>query len=261
VKARPFALGRLESGPGIEQMKIFTSFGNTSRFPQSLKRIHYEATKFGFDRVQIYTEQDLHLDYESCDFDSVKHGRGFGFMIWKPWVIYDLIQKSQEGDIIIYADAGCTIQNTPKAKQIFQSYIDQLNNDKCWIRFQLHLAEEEYTTDAIFNYFGANHSSIRTSGQYISGINIFKVCPRSVLLCRAWLDAAKKDYTLFTDSHNHETKLKRANFKDNRHDQSVFSVISKIEPYLHYVIPLIDKTYDFTYAPSDEPFLATRIRK
>jgi hypothetical protein len=179
--------------------------------------------------------------------------RGYGYWTWKPWILKETIENAKYGDIIVYADAGCQIQNTPEAKARFQEYIAMLDDHKSWIRFQMHHPEKNWTTDAIFNYFNLKNTS--ESGQYMATIHILRVCDHSLALADAWTDVAIHT-DLFTDTHNKDTT--RSDFKDNRHDQSVFSVICKILPYKDMIISIDDPTNPS--ASSIEPFISARIR-
>lgn len=53
--------------------------------------------------------------------------RGFGYWSWKPWSIHHVLQDMQEGDRLLYLDAGCHI-NINGAKR-FREYVDMLDRD------------------------------------------------------------------------------------------------------------------------------------
>lgn len=181
----------------------------------------------------------------------MENTRGYGFWTWKPWILKETIKNANYGDIIVYADAGCQIQNTPEAKARFQEYIAMLNDDKSWIRFQMHHhAENIWTTDATLKYFNMKDSS----GQYMATIHILRVCDNSLALADAWCDIALNT-ELFTDNFNKQTT--RSDFKDHRHDQSVFSVLCKILPYKDMILSIDDLTNPPT---SVEPFISARLR-
>lgn len=229
-------------------MFIFTTFGNTSRYQNATRRICTEAYNFGFDKILAYNE--FSLDFKVFNLSQMENTRGYGFWKWKPWLLKETIQNAKHGDIIVYADAGCQIQNTPEAKARLKEYIDMLDDKSCWIRFQMHHAEHIWTTDAIFNYFNIKD----TSGQYMATIHILRVCENSLALADAWTDIALNT-ELFTDNYNKDTT--RTDFKDNRHDQSVFSVLCKIFPYKNMIISIDDPTNPPT---STEPFISARLR-
>lgn len=229
---------------------IFITFGNTSRYQNAIKRICTEAYNFGFEKIIPYNE--FFLDFKIFDLTQMENTRGYGFWTWKPWVLKETIKNAKYGDIIVYADAGCQIKNTPKTKARFQEYITMLDDHKSWIRFSMnHIKENSFTTDAVFNYFNVKDST----NHYMATIHILRVCENSLALADAWCDIAIHT-ELFTDKYNKDTT--RSDFVDHRHDQSVFSVLCKTLPYKNMIISIDDPTNPS--ATSVEPFISARIR-
>jgi len=136
-------------------------------------------------------------------------------------------------------------------------YIDMLNkSDEGIISFQMPHPEKYYTTKEIFQYFNVDiNSTIANSGQIMATLLIMKNIPK----LRTKLDWIYKVYEdnhlLVTDFYN---KKQAPYFKDNRHDQSIFSVIRK----LHNPILLDDETWFWGKRslshPEKYPFWATR---
>lgn len=86
-------------------------------------------------------------------------------------------------------------------------------------------------------------------------INIMKKNSNSLHIVNTWLHALESNSSLFTDEYN---KNQKPYFRDNRHDQSVFSVLRK----LNNTILLKDETY-FPFGNKESlkyPFWATRRR-
>ena len=97
-------------------MKHFCTFGNTPNYINTLTRLYHQAAKSGyFDTISIYDQNNTPGIQDHVDFIK-SHPRGFGYWIWKPMVILDVMNKASPNDIIIYADAGCSIYNTEDAK-------------------------------------------------------------------------------------------------------------------------------------------------
>lgn len=87
--------------------KHFITFGNAS-FSQSRIRLSNEVRQLGvFDSIKSYTETDLMNDQHG-EFIS-KNRRGYGYWIWKPYLIYKKLLTTKDDDILLYADACCKI--------------------------------------------------------------------------------------------------------------------------------------------------------
>ena len=165
------------------------------------------------------------------------------------------LNEINDGDILIYLDAGCTINK--KGKKRFDEYIEMLNNtEEGIISFQMPHKEKIWTTKEIFNYFKINiNSDIANSGQILDGILIMKKNKHLIKLNELWLKAVYDNSLLFTDFYN--KKNQKPYFKDNRHEQSVFSVIRK----MNNPILLKDETWFMPFGNEKSlmyPFWATR---
>ena len=87
--------------------------------------------------------------------------------------------------------------------------------------------EYKYTTKEIFNYFNIKYESdIFKSGQYLGGILIMKKNKHLINLLKIYEKCIDDNPLLITDIYNN--KNQHPEFLDNRHDQSISSVLRKI---------------------------------
>ena len=89
----------------------FLTFGGGSQnYVDAVDRIVSQATSLNlFDSIHGFKESDLRTDQHFWN----KHGpfilgnpRGFGYWIWKPYLIKQIIDKANKGDVIVYCDSG-----------------------------------------------------------------------------------------------------------------------------------------------------------
>jgi hypothetical protein len=238
----------------------FITYGNHN-YTNAKKRICEEARSVGwFDTITSYGPEDLDLEFQNKFKDILKLPRGGGYWIWKPYIINKHLQMIKDDDILIYLDAGCYIN--PKGFERFKEYIEMLkNSEEACISFQMnHHIEKKWTTQEIFECFNIHSDSkdILESGQIIATVKMFKKCANSINIVSAWLNALHANPLLFTDHYNKNKQCEM--FIDNRHDQSICSVLCK----LYKTIILEDETYfeDGFGCPKSLkcPFWATRIR-
>jgi hypothetical protein len=232
----------------------FISYGNNN-FSNSVQRICREAYAFGgFTSITAYTETHLRTDREFWDAHGrfiENNPRGSGYWIWKPYLIQKKLNEMSDGDFLVYCDAGCEIN--PNGKQRFLEYIDMLetNEDRHGVlSFTMPLQVGHWTKNAIFEYFKCENS-IRQLGQNIATIIIIHKNTHSMHLIDLWNKSML--YHLINDVTGNE----HPEFIENRHDQSIFSVL--VNTYGSVKLP--DETY---FTKWDEgrnyPFLAKRIR-
>jgi len=102
----------------------FCTFGNDASFSNSKRILIAEARASGyFDTFHVYN--DSFIPPEHRTFVSA-NPRGYGYMIWKPMVILDVMRKTQKGDIVIFADAGCGISTTSEARAKYKEWIQNV---------------------------------------------------------------------------------------------------------------------------------------
>jgi hypothetical protein len=244
---------------GVEStQKIhFMSFGGpTPNYHATLARICGEATSFGeFASIRGYDELTLKSDPAFWN----KHGafiesrwRGYGYWVWKSYLILRRLREINDGDILVYSDAGCSINSGGKAR--FGNYIDMLNTTESGVlTFQLEHRERAYTKSKLYEYFGMS-PDLDESLQHLSGIILLKKNANSLKLVTEWNDIMKR-YDLIDDD---EVSNEHPEFVDHRHDQSIWSMLLKTYPH----ICVRDETFfgDNWKNGAAYPILATRIK-
>jgi hypothetical protein len=76
------------------------------RMTISAERLKNSAVKHGCDYGVIYTQSDIPQLHKDLAAECYNEEKGAGLYVWKPYVCWDAISKLQDGDILIYADAG-----------------------------------------------------------------------------------------------------------------------------------------------------------
>ena len=222
----------------------------SNKFVNSKKRMMVMGMKCGwFNSVKTYGPNDLTGEFKSKYSDILKLKRGGGYWIWKYDIIKQRLDEIKDGDYLVYLDAGCTINRNGHNR--FKEYLDILKNNKYGIIsfiMNQHI-EREWTTKELFNYFKIDlNDKIATSGQILGGILIMKKCPHTYKIIEECYKVIEKDKYLITDRYN----FNQMNyFNENRHDQSIFSVIRKI-----FGSVIIKDETDKKY--TNRPFWATR---
>ena len=157
-----------------------------------------------------------------------------------------MLSKINDNDILVYADAGCILNKAGVSR--LNEYIQSISVESGKSIFSMALKdlyEYIWTTNAVFDHFKIDkNSTIYKSEQILATISIYRKCPDSMSFVKAWLDTAMTRQDLFTDIYNEETKRKSIDFREARHDQSIFSVLLKSEPYSKYSVIFPDEVDD-----------------
>lgn len=195
------------------------------------QEVHVKFAKwFGkFDKVIAYSVEDIDKEYMKKHSHISNQKRGGGYWIWKPYIIYHTLLEMQDNDYLFYCDSGSVWLKNAKI------FIDIMNRDKQdIIVFEVYGHEEQaWTKRDIFEYFGNTTEECRTSNQIMSGFIFIKKNQETVEIMKQWMEAACTG-TLITDEPNESGLDNYASFVENRHDQSLLSVLLKsngVKPY------------------------------
>lgn len=226
-----------------QQRKWFITFGSqTNNYHNAVKRICQEANGFDvFDEIIGYTEQDIMSDDsfwgKHQHFIQSNAGRGYGYWLWKPYLTKKTLDRMNDNDFLVYADAGCFMNKDGKARLL--EYFDMLNTNETIgnISFQMVHLEELFTKMDILDYYDAkNDKRIMKSGQIVGGVFVLRKCQHTMELIDKWYDGCCQ-YHLIDDSLG---KLPNVpSYHVARNDQSIFSVLRK----KYGTIALSDETW------------------
>ena len=240
---------------------VFISYANEN-FRLAGERIQQEANDMSiFSQVKIYTPDDIDSQFKESIQEFFNRNRGGGYWLWKPYIVNDMLSKIKDNDILVYVDAGCKLQK--ENVQRLKEYIDMVgpSTGKSILAMRL-LEHSEYawTAQPIFDYFDIDQEDqAYSSVQNIATCHIYRKCDESVNMVKKWLEVANTRPDLFSDDYNDETKKVNPQFRENRHDQSIFSVILKKEPYKSSVV-IIDQEIEPGGDDSKKVILAKRLR-
>lgn len=152
-------------------MNRFLSFAD-SRMSAALERLGRQAEALDFfDEITLFTEHDLSAEFTSRMGRYLTPScRGFGYWSWKPWSIHHVLQEMEEGDRLLYLDAGCHINANGTDR--FREYVNMLDRDsRGMLVFTNGQPEYKWTKGDIFRHFGVSQEDGHiTHTQQRSGI-------------------------------------------------------------------------------------------
>lgn len=264
----------MKGGSNTNNRKIsFITYGNDA-FKQSKERIVNEAKDMGCfnGKIKAYGPDDLSKEFVDKVAAVISMPRGGGYWIWKPYIIYDMLNQLNDNDILVYADSGCSLQKS--AINRFNEYINMISPETEYsvlgMRLRAHnrdgslknisLKQKIWTTNKIFEYFHINSDSdIANKEQIIAGVIVCRKSPDSLAIFKKWLNVAEKQPDLFSDKYNEISKKQNNEFRENRHDQSIYSIILQIAPYNKSVKIINEEIEDVVN--NDMFFIASRRRQ
>ena len=205
--------------------KYFITFGaGKNYYYEAVNRLCNQAIKTElFDVIKGITDNDLRNDISFWE----KHGnfiennpRGFGYWLWKSYIILNQLEKMNYGDILVYCDSGDEINYY--AKEEFKKIIDSINehqfigtNSGCtiknWVKRDLLIA------------LNMDNDTILYEMQHQSGASMYLKNDTIMKFVKEW-------YNLCENYHNIDDSPSIAcnysEFIEHRHDQAVFDLLT-----------------------------------
>ena len=113
-------------------MKIYlTSFASLD-IKASAIRFKDQAREMNvYDKINIFTENDLNQDFKDYVFSLLKKGKkkGFGYWVWQTYLHKLVMSEMEEGDIYHWCDVGChfNINGITRLKEYIAMVSDNSN--------------------------------------------------------------------------------------------------------------------------------------
>ena len=192
----------------------------------------YTAYHFGADKVREYSPKDIPADFYEKNKLILDQPRGAGYWIWKPLIIKDALSNVDEGDYVFYADSGAFYIHD------IHALIDAMENAKTNVMGfdgYSEYIERIWSKRDAFILMDCDEEKYANTRQYGAGFILLKKSSDSVSLIDEFLYYVQ-DPRIVTDMPNQLGKENYPGFKENRHDQTVFSLLMKkhnIKPFRH----------------------------
>ena len=202
----------------------FVTFADSRMF-RTLARIKEQAKKLGvFDGIMAIDETKLSKSWLERNSQFImQNPRGFGLWIWKPEVILQALKKVPDNGILVYADAGCTLN--PEGISRLKEYI-QLVKDCSGHRLAFELTgfrEEQFTTEYVLQALEFTSRDQRDSYQLVGGISLIQKTPENIAFVTLWNQLVQAPHMLTGGMHIPCSP----SYSAHRHDQSIWSVLNK----------------------------------
>ena len=209
-------------------MKILINYADKYFF-KSQKENSETGLKFGFDKVISYNRSNIDTVFLDKNSDVLNRERGAGYWLWKPYFILKTLDESNDGDFVFYSDsASYFIDSIEPLIEICKKDIRGIT----LFRYP-HIVLSAYCKRDAFIYSDCDTEEYHNGKVWISGFQLYRKCKESVDFVRDVLKYSC-DPRIITDDPCVCGLPNFADFRENRHDQSVLSLMAikhKISPY------------------------------
>jgi hypothetical protein len=212
--------------------KCLITFGN-DLFKNQKERLKKQASDTGwFDRIILESPETIQ-NFCSLHSNFIENNkRGYGYWIWKPYIILRQLNEMKDGDFLFYIDSGSSI--VPHMKHKFDSYIQAMTeSDRPIMTFNDQVyPERNFQKMGVLKRFVTDGKSLDQNEDFLnsqqieSGVFMCRKNDFTMQFVQLWLDLLlEEDYRLVNDL---DDNIQFPEFNDHRHDQSILSILCKL---------------------------------
>ena len=174
------------------------------------------------DEFYSYGPDDVDPIFREKNKNILSRRRGNGYWLWKPYIINKtMIEKLNYGDYLIYADACVLYMNSSR---FLVNFLKE-HKAKMWTHISYY-KEYMFSKRDAFILLDADSPYYAQTGQYFATYQIYQKAPSTIKIVQEWLQYGQ-DVRIITDDKNRLGKKNYPGFKENRHDQTIISLLIK----------------------------------
>jgi hypothetical protein len=171
----------------------------------------------GIDVVLAYRLEHLSEEFRAQHRPILEQPRGAGYWLWKPYIIRDGMHRAEEGDLIVYVDAGVLV------RRHLQPLLELVNRHELIVVKNYH-SNRPYVKRDCFVLTGTDTPECHEAPQLDASCLLIKNTRANRELIAAWLDHCT-DARILTDAPNECGQPNLPGFLSHRHDQAVLSLL------------------------------------
>tara|TARA_B110000967_G_C18700956_1_gene467822 strand:- start:9 stop:734 length:726 start_codon:yes stop_codon:yes gene_type:complete len=207
--------------------KWFITFGaGGDNYIDAGNRLITQIQSLGlFDKTILYTENDLMQDsyfWEKHKNFILNNKRGYGYWLWKSYIIKKTLDIMNENDILLYLDCGCEVHISRRNNMC--NYFEYVKEDYIIGCPADVNPERQWTKRDLFDYLNMNTNEYLNSVQQQAGALLLLKNNKVFTMVTEWYNISC-NYHLIDDT---PSLLENTDdFKEHRHDQSIYSLLLK----------------------------------
>ena len=197
--------------------KMLISFGNEP-FRRAQKRLEDSALLY-FDQVISYNETDIEPDFFKENIAIFTEKQGFGYWLWKPYLILKTLNEINEGDYCFYVDSSSRFIRSPEHLFKFCTkkggillFDNQRHRNGIW------------TKSDCFALMNLDQGKYYHTLQCSAGYQLYQKNSKSISFVKEYLKYCTNYHILTNAAGTLGSEL--PSFRKHRHDQSVLSLLA-----------------------------------
>lgn len=192
--------------------------------PSAVFQLETAKTKGKVDRTICYDiDNDIDDDFKEKNKALLESGSGRrrGYYCWKAYFVDRAVKSIEYGDYLIYMDAAGFYYK----RSVYEIIRFMEKNDITMVVSRRYkYLEKHWTKRDVFVYMDCDSEKYWNQYQCMSGFFVAKKTKKLEMIVQEWLGYSQ-DARIISDAPNTCGKENYEGFVENRHDQSIFSLL------------------------------------
>ena len=203
------------------KIKIISFGSNDDYINLAEKTVQSVKNLYSKSETKVFKPKDLPDEINNY---AKTNSRGYGYWVWKPYIVKEALSTLNENDILLYVDGRSGLRKTGKPIRWLDDFISENQFDIA--SWQMTHKEMSWTNGDIISAFNLDlNSELLKTGQFAATFHAWRKNIRSLNFSNKWLNFLLQNKEICRDDDSKYLNHKK--FIENRHDQSVFSLIVK----------------------------------
>ena len=206
--------------------QMITVGAGSLRWKLAGDRLARQARKSGwFSSVDAYDTKSLRgiipTFFSRHEHFITANSRGFGYWLWRPYLLLERVKKLRPNEILLFLDAGCELNVNAKSTGRLFDYMGLAKESGLCLMRNSHLLTSWCKRDTLDVFGVKQNSTLRTVEP---GVFFLTNSQENISLLESWIEwAIKENYHHLDDSPSTQTNY--LNFIEHRHDQSLLTLL------------------------------------
>lgn len=202
-------------------MKVAINYANDVYAKAQHTNTETAYKKAKFDKVIEYAQDDIDALFLEKHKDIFNIKTGNGLWIWKSYIIKKTLMELEYGDYLFYCDAGALF--TRPIDSLIEA-LEKSNQDI--MTFETPFVERQWTKETVIDYFNVgNRNDVLDTCQRVGGYILIKKTMKAIQFFDEYYRICDENDFLLTSDLSSKDQDKGVIAA--RHDQSIFSILSK----------------------------------
>jgi hypothetical protein len=189
----------------------------TGNFIDSAKKLIAQVNSIGIKDAKLLFDEDLSKEFKEEHQYLFRHKKGYGYYIWKPYIIIEELKKLKDDEILVYIDAT----DFPSAS-FFDHVLEHFKTNDMMLVNRGYGPHGLWTKRDTFVLMGCDNEDYWNKTQLEAGLICLRNNQFNIDFMNEWFSFCKNEQ-IISNSENQSGLSNLDGFIDHRQDQSILT--------------------------------------